>query len=176
MVELMVVITLLAIVLALAAPSFTRLGKAAAITSAVNQFLADMRFARSEAVRRGGGVVMCRSDEPESSSATCSAAATSEGWATGWILFHDRNNDGVRDATDPLLRIQARHPRIDSIEGTPTTFRFGATGRLLAPGPVGNLHFGGSNLDTAIRRVVCITAAGRARIAGDGTANCGTEG
>ena len=178
MVELMVVVTLVALVLSLAAPSFSRLASAAAISSGVNQFLADMRFARSEAIRRGGGVVLCRSANPESSDPTCSASEDSQGWASGWIVFHDLNGNGERNTGEDPLRVQSRHAGIDAIAtgGTPTIFRFGATGRLLAPGPIATLHFGGSNLQADIRRVVCVSPGGRARIAGDGTATCGAEG
>ena len=177
LVELMVVVALVALVLTLAAPSFARLASAAAISSGVNQFLADMRFARSEAIRRGGGVVLCRSVDPESSEPACSTSPDSQGWATGWIVFHDLDGNGERNTGEPLLRIQARHSGIDSIAtgGTPTVFRFGATGRLLAPGPVASLHFGSSNLQPDIRRVVCVNPGGRARIAGDGNATCGEE-
>lgn len=174
----MVVVTLVALILTLAAPSFARLARSAAISSGVNQFLADMRFARSEAVRRGGGVILCRSDEPESPGAACSAGPGNQGWASGWIVFHDLDGNGVRNGDESLLRIQAPHSGIDTIStgGTPTTFRFGATGRLLAPGQIASLHFGGTGLDAEIRRVVCVSAGGRARIAGDGTATCGVEG
>ena len=178
MVEMLVVIALVAIVLGLAAPSLVRLSKAAAISSGVDQFLADIRFARSEAVVRGGGVVMCRSITPELPQATCSSTPGSEGWASGWIVFHDLNNDGARDADEHLLRVQAGHQRIGTIatDGTSTVLRFSAAGRLLAPGSVASLHFGGAEIDADIRRVVCVNAGGRARIAGDGTASSGVEG
>lgn len=178
LVELMVVVTLVALVLTLAAPSFARLASAAAISSGVNQFLADMRFARSEAIRRGGGVILCRSDEPESSEPTCSESTAAQGWASGWIVFYDLDGNGERNTGEYLLRIQARHSGIDTIAtaGTPSRFRFGATGRLIAPGPVASLHFGNSNLPTDIRRVVCVNPGGRARVAGDGTATCEAEG
>lgn len=174
----MVVVALVAVIVTLAAPTFTRLSNAAAISSGVNQFMADIRFARSEAVRRGGGVVLCRSDDPESPVAGCSTGLAAEGWASGWIVFHDLDVDGIRDAGEELLRVQGRSTTVDTIAtgGTPTVFRFGATGRLLAPGSVASLHFGGSDLDADIRRVVCISPAGRARIAGDGTVDCGAEG
>lgn len=178
LVEVMVVVALMALILTLAAPSFTRLYNAAAISSGVNQFLADMRFARSEALRRGGGVVLCRSEDPESPSAACAAGEGTQGWASGWIVFHDLDGNGARNGPEYLLRVQARNPGIQAIAagGTPTIFRFGATGRLVAPGAVASLHFGGAELDASIRRVVCVSPGGRARIAGDGTASCGANG
>ena len=178
MVEVLVVIALVAILLSLAAPSFARLSKAAAISSGVDRFLADVRFARSEAVARGGGVVLCRSDAPEVAEATCSTSASAEGWASGWIVFHDLNNDGARNTGEQLLRIQARHERIGTIAsgGTSTILRFSAVGRLIAPGSTSSLQFGGADLDAGVRRVVCVGAGGRARIAGDGTVTCSAEG
>ena len=177
-VELLVVLALVAVLLGLAAPSFSRIAKAAAITSGVNQFLADMRYARSEAVRRGGGVVLCRSDDPETATAGCSATTSPHGWASGWIVFHDLDGNGGRGAGEPLLRAQARPAGVETIPdgGTPTVFRFSATGRLLAFTAVSSLRFAGSGLGADLQRVVCVGAGGRARIAGDGTATCGGEG
>jgi len=174
MVELLVVLVLLAIIMSLAAPSFARLSAAAAISAGVNEFMADMRFARSEGIRRGGGVVLCRSDDPESPAAAC-AAGVQANWVTGWIVFHDLDGDGARDGDEPLLRVHARPGGIDSIaaDGSPTAFRFTATGRLLVPGSFSSLRFGSDSLPADIRRLVCVAPGGRARIAGDGAASCG---
>ena len=177
LVELLVVVAILAIVLGLAAPSFARISQAAAVSSAVSQFMADLRFARSEGMRRGGGVVLCRSEDPESSNATCATDPGAQDWASGWIVFHDLDGNSLRIASEPLLRVQARHGGIDSIAGLDTTiFKFSATGRLLAPGSITSLQFGGGSLATTTRRVVCVSPGGRARIAGDGSASCGLEG
>jgi type IV fimbrial biogenesis protein FimT len=174
MVELLVVLVMLALIMSLAGPSFARLSKAAAISSGVNEFMADMRFARSEGIRRGGGVVLCRSDDPESPAAACAVGAQAD-WVSGWIVFHDRNGDGDRDGDEELLRVHARPAGVDSIaaDGTPTAFRFAATGRLLAPGSFSSLRFGSGSLPADIRRLVCVAPGGRARIAGDGNASCG---
>lgn len=172
--ELLVVIFILAVVMGLAVPSFARMANAAAISSGVNQFMADVRFARSEAIRRGGGIVLCRSENPEASDSTCAAGAGSLGWASGWIVFHDIDGNGDRGALETLLRAQGRNAGIESIatDGTPTLLRFTAIGRLTAPGAVSALRFGAPTLSADIRRVVCVGPGGRARIAGDGTATC----
>jgi type IV fimbrial biogenesis protein FimT len=177
LVELLVVVAILAVVLGLAAPSFARISQAAAVSSAVSQFMADMRFARSEGMRRGGGVVLCRSEDPESSAPTCAINAGTQDWATGWIVFHDLDGDSVRTASEPVLRVQARHGGIDTIASLDTTiFKFSATGRLLAPSSITSMQFGGASFGTTSRRVVCVSPGGRARIAGDGTTSCGLEG
>ncbi|MCX7241348.1 MAG: GspH/FimT family pseudopilin [Burkholderiales bacterium] len=169
LIEAMVVVAIIAILVSLAAPSFSSLIQANTISNSVNTLLSDMRYARSESIRRGGDVVMCRSATPESSGATCSSG----NWNSGWIVFHDLNGDGVKDATDPILRVQAPLSAIDTISATGSEyrFRFSATGRL----PVSEattLTFGGSNFESHIQRKVCVSVGGRGRIAGDGSSSC----
>lgn len=175
--ELMVVMAIIAILATLAAPSFTRLIQTNTMSSNVNTFLADMRYARSESTRRGGGVVMCRSDDPEASNPRCvdGSVPGDNGWVSGWIIFQDWNNDGIQDAVEPLLRVQSPITSMDSItEGdgtTSTRFRFTATGRLsTATTP---FTFGGSNYANDVKRLVCVDLGGRARIAPPGATDCG---
>ena len=56
----------------------------------------------------------------------------------------------------------------------PAARRFTATGRLSDTGSAAKLVFGGSKFATDLKRVVCVSAGGRGRIAGDGSASCGT--
>ena len=174
----MVVLAIIAILSSLAAPSFTQMIQSKTISSNVNTFLADMRFARSESIRRGGGVVMCRSDAPEAVNPTCgnSSGPDEHGWASGWIIFHDWNNNGVQDTNEPLLRVKSPVTAMDSItEGdgtTSTQFRFTATGRL-STSPT-QLQFGGGNYASNVRRLVCVDLGGRAHTSSAGTVDCGS--
>lgn len=175
LIELMVVIAIVAILTTLAAPSFKNLIQSNTISSTVNSFLADMRYARSESIRRGGGVVMCRSNAPESSSPACDGTTgAGSGWVTGWIIFHDANGNGAIDSAE-ILRVQAPITAIDKILDSASSpkykFPFTATGRI----PLSNaasLQFGGSKYPNTAQRTVCISVGGRARIAGDGYASC----
>lgn len=173
LIEAMVVVGIVAILTALAAPSFKNLIQSNAISGNVNSFLADMRYARSEAIRRGGVVVMCRSNAPESTQACNGTTGAANGWLTGWIIFVDLNGDGSHDAGEPVLRVQGPITNMDSII-EPTNkgyiFSFNATGRL--PGTTRTINFGSSNFPTTTQRVVCVSVGGRARIAGDGYSSC----
>ena len=178
LIELMVVIAIASILMTLAVPSFKQMIQSNTISSNVNNFLADMRYARSEAVRRGGGVIMCRSDAPEAASPVCGTGAGpgTNGWVSGWIIFHDVDGDGTRIAssTDPVLRVQAPITALDSIVeiSTPTKFRFTATGRL-SLGGITSMQFGGNgNYANTVQRTVCVSVGGHARVAGDGNASC----
>ena len=81
LIELLVAIAIAAILIALAAPSFKQLIQSSTMSSNVNNFLADMRYARSEAIRRGGSVVMCRSNAPEAASPACGSGSGPGGMA-----------------------------------------------------------------------------------------------
>ena len=182
MIELMVVIAIVAILTTLAAPSFKQLIQSNSMSSTVNAFLADMRFARSESIRRGGAVVMCRSGNPDASVPTCGIGSTT-GWESGWIVFHNLNNGSTRGADEPLLRVQGPITSINTIAepGAATVFKFTATGRLSLSGAT-HLTFGSPPVyATDAQRIVCVNQGGRARIALDsegkatGNASCSTD-
>ncbi|WP_395685848.1 GspH/FimT family pseudopilin [Caenimonas koreensis] len=184
LIELMVVLAITALLITLAAPSFKTMIQSNAISSSVNGFQADLRYARSEAIRLGGNVVMCRSDAPDASPPACGAGAGpgNNGWVSGWIIFHDRTDPIVSpavydDGTDTLLRVQPALTSPGSIVDNPsgTVFRFTATGRLQSAAATAKLTFGGSGYASSVQRVVCVGVGGRARIAGDGTKSCGAD-
>lgn len=176
LIELMVVLAIVAILTTITAPSFKQLIQSITISSSVNTFLSDMRYARSEAVRRGGGVVMCRSDDPEATDPTCNSGSGANGWVSGWIIFHAQDNSVVQASAKTLLRVQSRITAIDSIKevgGASTEFRFTATGRFLNLNPAPTLRFGSeAKFSDAVQRTVCVSLGGYARIAGDGSAQC----
>ena len=176
LVELLVVIAIVAVLTTLAAPSFKAMLQSNAMSSSVNTFMADLRYARSEAIRRGGWVVMCRSNLPEATNPTCSGGST-VGWESGWIIFHDLNNNGQKANAEPLLRAQGPITSVDTISesGAATVFRFTATGRLNLAAST-SIQFGGNpTFANTAQRVVCVNLSGRARIAGDGTTSCSTD-
>ena len=189
MIELMVVIAIIAILTTLAAPSFVRLIQSNAMSGSVNTFMADLRFARSESIRIGGGVIMCRSEAPEAANATCGTGdgTAGNGWVSGWIVFHDKNGNGDRNfnidpvVNDTLLRIQGPITALNSIMergggSSSTKFKFTATGRLLNVSSATTLQFGGNpTFSNDVQRVVCVSLGGRARIAGNGTTDCATS-
>lgn len=178
--ELMMVIAIVATLITLGAPSFKRLIQSSKVSSNVNSFLSDIRQTRSEAINRGGNVVMCRSDDPEAANPVCSSGFGSHGWASGWIIFQDLNNDGQKSSAEPLLRIQSPITSLDSIMESKiipsNRFRFTATGRLLNMDSATTLKFGGDpRFPLDIQRTVCVSVGGRARITGDGNTSCGSS-
>jgi type IV fimbrial biogenesis protein FimT len=172
LIEVLVTLAIMSILVMIATPSFKSMIQSNTMSSNVNSFLADVRYARSEAIKRGGNVVMCRSDAPEATSPACGIGSTNT-WVTGWIIFHDLNNGGTWNSGEPILRVQSPISSMDSITASAATnmFSFKATGRL--PSTAGETFtFGGSNYASTVKRVVCIGPGGYARISGDGSATC----
>ena len=178
-IEILVVVVILAILMSLAAPSFVRTLRSMTVSSSINGMMSDLRYARSEAVRRGSTVVVCRSDDPEAASPVCATSgAGSSGWASGWIVFLDVAGSGTKVAgdTNVVLKIQAVNANIESINENPvgsTKFSFASTGRLNGVAGLTTIIFGGpTNFPSDIQRVLCVSMTGHARISGNGTSTC----
>ena len=102
LVELMTTLAVLAVLAAIAAPSFTSLFERWRTSQAISAFESTLAFARSEAIRRGGGISIIRSTTQD-----CGGQA-SNAWQCGWTVSLDSNADGTADAnTAPLQIVEA---------------------------------------------------------------------
>lgn len=115
LIELMVTIAIVAILAAIAFPSFQSSLRSNRLATTTNEMLASVALARSEAIRstRGGGI--CASTD----GSTCGAAAT---WNDGWLVWSDNGDDsagfGSFDASiDTVVRVVDGHPRMQ-MDGT----------------------------------------------------------
>lgn len=95
--ELMMAVTVLGILLAIAVPSFRNYTIGSRVSAASSDLVTAMNLARSEALRRSSPAVLCASADE----ATCSGDTD---WATGWVVFTDPNGNGAVDA-DELLQV-----------------------------------------------------------------------
>lgn len=94
LIELVVTIAVLAILVAIAAPSFQGLINSNRVTSSANEMVAALQFARSESMRRNVRTTLCQSGDGTS----CSTGDT---WP-GWIVFADLDRDDVPDAGEVM--------------------------------------------------------------------------
>ena len=100
LVELMITISIVAILLSIAVPSYKYVTNANRIASEVNGLLGDMQLARAEAIKQGQSVTVCVSTD----AATCTGGTA---WRDGWIVFSDPNSNATVDgAAEPVLRAQ----------------------------------------------------------------------
>ena len=101
LIELMMGIALAAILVTMAAPSFNSAMKNNKIVAETNELIADINFARSEAVKRGIRVVLCRSVSPSNSTPSCGGSTSN--WSSGWLVFADTDADNVYTAANDIL-------------------------------------------------------------------------
>ncbi len=93
LVELMVTVAVLAVVAAIAYPTFTSIINSNRLAGAANDLLGDLQYARSEAIRRNAHIVVCASADESS----CTGAAGD--WKS-WIVMLDNPT-----AADDVLRV-----------------------------------------------------------------------
>lgn len=110
LIELMVTISIVAILLGLVTPSFTSLLNTNRLATQANDILGALTVARSEAIRLDRRVVLCRSDD----GANCSTA--SDRWP-GWLLFVDNDNNDTPSATE-ILRVGTIASDTVSVQGS----------------------------------------------------------
>lgn len=92
LVELMITLAILAILIAVATPSFREIGLNNRSTGTINSLLADLAIARSEAVK---------------TARTAYVTASGGDWDNGWIVWVDANGDGAQSgAAEPTLKTQ----------------------------------------------------------------------
>lgn len=97
--ELLMVMTIVAILAAVGLPSFKYVTASNRISSEINSLLADMRYARVEAIKEGLPVTICASADQ----ATCIGSTSGGSWASGWIVFSDPSgNQTVPAGAVPL--------------------------------------------------------------------------
>ena len=110
LVELLVILTISAILVAMAVPAFQAMIQSNRISGAANSLLSSMDLARSEAIRRSANVTVCRSVNAAVPLPACSSAAAggyaADDWASGWIVFAKTPGnaaDATVEAGDEIL-------------------------------------------------------------------------
>lgn len=141
LIELMVTIAIVAILAAIAFPSFQSSLRNNRASTATNELMASFALARSEAVRSARGAGLCTSND----GTTCGGT-----WDDGWIVWTDADSNGVPDRT---IRYTQAHDQLSvtatSSAGSTTLVRFDARG----------LVFDGNTRDITIRPTPCTSGA-----------------
>lgn len=102
LVELMVVLAIVALMALLAVPSLMMFVHTSTVKAATTELASAIHYARAEAVKRGWPVSVCKSATIHASHPSCSRAAR---WSDGWLIFVDKDADGVVDQDETSLRV-----------------------------------------------------------------------
>ena len=157
--ELMITVAIMAIVLAVGIPGFQALLRENRLAAQTNAFLTALNLARSEAIKRGRRVTLCKSAD----GATC---ATDGGYQQGWIVFVDPNDNAVVDGGEAILRVEAALVGNPTLTGNSTVQSYvsyvgDGMSRLVG----GGFQAGTLTLCAAPKaRLIIINSVGRARV------------
>jgi type IV fimbrial biogenesis protein FimT len=116
LIETITVMTLIAILAAIAVPSYRYVTSANRIASEGNGLLGDLQFARAEAIKEGQPVTVCMSK----GGATCDT--TGNAWQSGWIVYSNPTGTGSNTtipAAGSILRIQSTFTSTDTFLAAP---------------------------------------------------------
>lgn len=123
--EALVVLALLGILVAMAAPAMSGLHARHQVQAQAEGFLSSLVLARSEALRRQQRVSLCA----QAANETCDASAR---WQQGWLVFVDANDNGLRETDEVLIEVHAALPAAVQLDADSTAkayFSYGSEGR-----------------------------------------------
>lgn len=176
LIEVMIVVGIVGILIALALPSFTVLLVKRSVQSASQTLVDDLRFTRTEALRRSKKVSICSLAANSTSACSGNPAA----WANGWMIFTDQEGataGSYESATETIIRVQQPPPNIASIQDpvTPSStrnfFTYEANGWTKSSSQTFELT-PTSNVSTVTKRLICVSNQGRPRILAEGATSC----
>lgn len=114
LIELLVTLAIIAILAAIAAPSFSDFIAKSRVEGRAGEMVSIFNLARSEALRRGATVSVCKSQNGTS-------CTTTGDWNQSVLVFSDVNKNGALDGVSPnadqLIRVLGAVPAIASISG-----------------------------------------------------------
>lgn len=161
LIEILITMTIATVLMSIAIPSYKSLTSYNRIVSQTNSLVAAIHLARSEAIKRGVPVTVCKRINGQ-------CDRTEAGWQAGWLVFMDANGNGLRNSGDTIIK------QVDALSGSMTisgssgaenriTFsRFGA-----APGHTGTLTLCGSENNPSRANAINLSATGRISLATD---------
>lgn len=160
-----------AIVLAIGVPSFRRALESRQLDRAVMTMFSTLGLARSEAIKRNGAVVLCKSAD----GLVCSGDG---GWEQGWITFHDANNNAALDTGESVIQKADAIGAGVRFSGNLQVARYISFSGLGAPRTVGGAFQAGTltacqnKAEAANGRQVILSATGRVRLGKAPAADC----
>ena len=124
-IEILVTLSVVSILLAMAAPSYRTLVQDSQLIAQSNNFFSAMMLAKSEAIKRSSPTTICSS----TNGTTCAGVTA---WTSGWLVFADTDNDGTVDAGEEIIRVgSALSGQSTLTSGNRTRVTFAASGFTL---------------------------------------------
>ncbi|WP_228894453.1 GspH/FimT family pseudopilin [Acidovorax sp. Leaf73] len=96
LVEVLMVVSILGLLVALALPSFQPLIERWRVKTTIEELQSSLYFARSRAITNGGNIVLVKNDVFGSCVST-----GNDDWSCGWRIYIDQNRDGNQATCTP---------------------------------------------------------------------------
>lgn len=152
LIELIVTLSVVAILATVALPGMRNFILEHRLRTQVNDFVSDLSFARSEAIKRRNNIGVC-----PGTSAGCSGAS----WSNGRVVFLDVNNDAAWSTGDQVLRFREGLESNSLNSNGVTRVIFNSMGAVSAG--AGTFTFCDPVRGSAAGRSVVVTGSGQVR-------------
>ncbi len=166
-IELMIVISIIGVLAAIAIPAFDDLIKNNRRTTVVNELISNLALARTEAAKRGQPVVVCGIDDANNNKIADDSELTCSGtnWRDGWMVsvWIDANADSTVDNSElqlPPMKTYINDYSDITVTSTVIAMRLRPFNQA---GSSGNITLCDKRGPGKARRV-CIAGNGRARL------------
>lgn len=154
LIEMMITISIAAILLSLAVPSFSAMQRRSQINTQTNALVSGLALARSEASKRGQRVSMCARN------GTLCTASTD--WSNGWLAFLDLNGNGNLDAGEDLLQASPTTNQGVTLTSTQNAITYQVSGENLTQT---SITITKSGCGSGEKRVITVEVTGRTSLA-----------
>nr|WP_238551991.1 GspH/FimT family pseudopilin [Herminiimonas sp. CN] len=134
------------------------------LTGNVNEFVAANMLARSEAIKRGSPVTLCRAVNAEAGSDTCAAAGD---WNTGWLV-----GVGTADNIASVLTRQKALPAGTTVTSTLNAITYTSMGQPVLAAATDSTGFTFSNDCKSSRHLVDVGRSGHVSVATIAAVGC----
>jgi type IV fimbrial biogenesis protein FimT len=159
LVELMITVSIVAIILAFVGPSIQNILIKNRIVAEINEISALVQYARHHAIDEQAQVVVC----PSTDYSTCSTD-----WNDPKIVFIDDDNDNIRGAGEELLVSVGATSGTSLMTNTTDNIRFAQTGEAIESTEILLCHKDG---EAKYARSLSVTLQGRVKMSTDSDKN-----
>jgi type IV fimbrial biogenesis protein FimT len=162
LIELIVALTIAGVLMAIAAPALQKFVSSNRLTSQVNDLMADINLARSEAIKRAVDTGVCVT------AAGGSTCVTAGNWSNGWLTYACPATDPTcTGATRVVVKIHEALTGKNTLTspGSVDTIIFAGSGLLRSPA-AGTRQFTLTDTNTSGNRILCLSATGRPSLSG----------
>lgn len=165
-IELMVVVTILGVLAALAGPQFAAIIDRWRVRNVTESMVSTLYFARSEAIKRGTKIGI---EKLPNIANGCQLASTTQEWGCGWKVFIDSDGNGKHKPSEEILQTTITSANTDvihksggssiSVDRNGKMDGLNAKGFIISPASTG--------ISSPATRGICMAAGGRIKIIED---------